>query len=175
MPISDILTGFATALPVISGLLLECGYDLTRRKERLAHMERGDIQRPPFVIVANFIIFIYSTVVITLLGTHVAPSAERDCGLRQQWQTLFRHKDSSAIKTIQDQYNCCGFAKPNDMAWPFQDKDHGADYCQKSFERTKACMGSWKAEEQHIAGLHMGVVGLVVVWAVRFTQAIGKG
>lgn len=166
VPISDTLTGFATALPVISGILLECGYDLTRRKERRAHMQRGEIQRPPFVIVANFIIFIYSTVIITLLGTHAAPPSELDCGLRQQWQSLFRQKDISSIRAIQDQYTCCGFASPTDMAWPFPDKSHKADACKVSFDRSKACLGPWRAEEQHIAGLLMGTVGLVVVWAV---------
>lgn len=165
VPISDTLIGFTTALPVISGILLECGYDLTRRKERQAHMERGEIQRPPFVIIANFVIFIYSTVVITLLGTHAGPSSELNCGLRQQWQSLFRSKDSSAIKTIQDQYSCCGFANPKDMAWPFPDRSHKADACEVSFGRTNGCLGSWKAEEQHVAGLLMGAVGLVVIWA----------
>jgi hypothetical protein len=167
VPISDTLTGFATALPVISGILLECGYDLTRRKERRAHMERGEIQRPPFVIVANFIIFIYSTVVITLLGTHAAPPSDLDCDLRKRWQTLFRQKDASAVRAIQDQYQCCGFANPRDMAWPFPDKLHKPNTCQESFGRTKACSGPWKAEEQHLAGLLMLVVGLVVIWAVR--------
>lgn len=167
MPISDTLIGFATALPVISGIVLECGYDLTRRKERNAHMERGEIPRPPFVIVANFIIFIYSTTVITLLGTHAAPPSELNCGLRNQWQSLFRSKDSSSIRAIQDQYNCCGFANPRDMAWPFPDRSHDSNSCQASFGRTDGCLGPWKAEEQHIAGLLMGVVGLVVFWAVR--------
>ncbi|KAJ8115787.1 hypothetical protein OPT61_g2646 [Boeremia exigua] len=165
VPISDTLVGFAAALPVISGILLECGYDLTRRKERRSHMQRGEIQRPPFVIVANFIIFIYSTVVFTLLGTHAAPPSELNCGLRQQWQSLFREKDVNSIRAIQDQYNCCGFASPTDMAWPFPDRSHKADSCKTSFNRTRACLGPWKSEEQHIAGLLMGVVGLVVVWA----------
>ncbi|KAH6618764.1 hypothetical protein C7974DRAFT_317695, partial [Boeremia exigua] len=165
VPIAETLIGFVTALPVISGILLECGYDLTRRKERRAHMQRGEIQRPPFVIVANFIIFIYSTVVITLLGTHAAPPSQLNCGLRQQWQSLFRLKDATSIKAIQNQYNCCGFASPTDMAWPFPSASHHADECKTLFDRTSACLGPWKAEEQHIAGLLMGVVGLVAVWA----------
>ncbi|KAF3008717.1 hypothetical protein E8E13_009683 [Curvularia kusanoi] len=165
VPISDTLVGFATALPVVSGILLECGYDLTRSKERRSHMRRGEIQRPPLVIIANFIIFIYSAVVITLLGTHVAPPSELDCGLRQQWQSLFRSKDVSSIKAIQDQYNCCGFASPVDMAYPFPRNGHHPDECKTLFERTESCLAPWKAEEQHIAGLLMGVVGLVVVWA----------
>lgn len=165
VPISDTLTGFATALPVISGILLECGYDLTRRKERRAHMQRGEIQRPPFVIVANFVIFIYSTVIITLLGTHAAPPSELDCGLRRRWQSLFHNKDASSVRAIQDQYNCCGFASPTDMAWPFPDRSHKADACKESFGRTRSCLESWKAEEQYVAGLMMVVVALVVVWA----------
>ncbi len=174
VPISETLTGFATALPIISGILLECGYDLTRRKEHRAHLERGEIQRPPFVIVANFIILIYSSVVITLLGTHAAPPSELDCGLQRQWQDLFRHKDSSAIRTIQDQYNCCGLANSRDMAWPFPDRSHQADACEISFGRTNGCLGPWMAEEQHVAGLLMGAVGLVIIWAVRKVQSKSK-
>lgn len=165
VPISDTLTGFATALPALSGILLECGYDLTRRKERRSHLERGEIQRPPYVIVVNFVIFIYSTVVITLLGTHAAPPSELDCGLRRQWQSLFRTKDSSSIRAIQDQYNCCGFANSKDMAFPFPGKGIKPETCQELSGNTKGCLGPWKAEEQHIAGLLMGVVGLVVIWA----------
>ncbi|KAJ4381019.1 hypothetical protein N0V86_003366 [Didymella sp. IMI 355093] len=165
VPISDTLTGLATALPVISGILLECGYDLTRRKERRNRLERGEIERPPFVIVANFIIFIYSTVVITLLGTHAAPPSELDCGLHRKWQSLFRAKDSSSIRAIQDQYNCCGLVNPHDMAWPFPGKGVNPNACSNLSGNTKGCLGPWKAEEQHIAGLLMGVVGLVVVWA----------
>jgi hypothetical protein len=135
-------------------------------------MQRGEIQRPPFVIVANFIIFIYSTVIITLLGTHVGPPSGLDCGLRQQWQSLFHNKDGSSVRAIQDQYNCCGFASPTDMAYPFPDKSHKADACMTSFGRTESCFKPWKAEEQHIAGLLMGAVGLVVVWAVRILHAL---
>ena len=166
--------GFTAILPVVSGILLECGYDLTRRKERRAHMERGEIQRPPFVIVANFLIFIYSTVVITLLATHAGPSSELDHGLRQRWQGLFRSKDSNAIKKIQDQYNCCGFADSRDMAWPFPDRSHKPYACEDSFGRTNGCLGPWKAEEQHVACLLIGAAALVVIWAVRHTNTQKK-
>jgi hypothetical protein len=131
-------------------------------------LERGEIQRPPFVIVANFVIFIYSTVVITLLGTHAAPPSELDCGLRRQWQSLFRAKDSSSIRAIQDQYTCCGLTNSHDMAWPFPGKGVDPNACSNLSGSIKGCLGPWKAEEQHIAGLLMGVVGMVVIWAVRF-------
>jgi hypothetical protein len=166
VPISDFLTGFTTVLPIIAGLLLECGYDFTRSQERRRHLSRGQIQRPPLVIVANTIIFIYSTVVITLLGTHAAPSSGLDCGLRKRWETLFKTKDSTAIKKIQDAFSCCGLANPRDMAWPFPDRSHDARACENAFGRSNGCLSAWKAEEQQIAGLLIGVVGMVFIWQV---------
>jgi predicted membrane protein len=106
-------------------------------------MPRGAIERPPLVIVANTIIFIYSTVVITLLGTHVAPASGLDCGLRQRWQNLFRIKDSKSIKAIQDAFSCCGYSNPRDMAWPFQDKTHPATACQEAFGRNTGMIVLW--------------------------------
>lgn len=153
-------------LPIISGILLECGYDLTRRQERRQHLDRGEIKRPPFVVVANTIIFIYSTAIITLLGTHATPSAELECGLRTQWEMLFRHKDASAIRHIQDAFQCCGFTNPRDMAWPFQDKQHDQHACEEAFGRTNGCLGAWRSEEQQIAGILIGVVAMVFVWQV---------
>ncbi|CAA9960286.1 hypothetical protein PTMSG1_03691 [Pyrenophora teres f. maculata] len=167
VPISDILTGFTTALPIVSGLLLECGYDFTRRQERRQRLNRGETQRPPLVIVANTLIFIYSTVVITLAGTHVAPASGLDCGLRERWQTLFRLKDAPAIRQIQDAFNCCGLANSRDMAWPFPDKTHDQHACEKTYSgRANGCLGAWRAEEQRIAGLLIGVVSMVFVWQI---------
>jgi len=165
VPISDTLAGFTTALPIVSGLLLECGYDFTRRQERRQRLSRGGIQRPPLVIIANTLIFIYSSVVITLVGTHAAPPSGLDCGLRERWQTLFRKKDAAAIRQIQDAFNCCGFANSRDMAWPFPDKTHDQHACENTYSRrASGCLGAWKAEEQHIAALFMTVVGMVFVW-----------
>ncbi|KAI8934524.1 hypothetical protein NX059_008223 [Plenodomus lindquistii] len=164
VPISDVLTGLTTALPIVSGLLLECGYDFTRREERRNKLGRGQIQRPPLVIIANVLIFIYSTAVVTLLGTHAAPSSGLDCGLRERWQKLFKTKDVDAVKAIQDAFNCCGLANSRDMAWPFPDKSHDPHACENTFGRTTGCMGAWKAEEQRIAGMLIGVVGMVFIW-----------
>jgi len=168
VPISDTLAGFTTALPIVSGLLLELGYDFTRRQERRQHLGRGEIQRPPLVIIANTLIFIYSTVVITLSGTHVAPSSALDCGLRERWQTLFRHKDASAIRQIQDAFNCCGLSNSHDMAWPFPDRSHNAHACEATYTgRSNGCLVAWRGEEKKIAGLLITVVGMVFIWQVR--------
>ncbi|KAF2190802.1 hypothetical protein K469DRAFT_657411 [Zopfia rhizophila CBS 207.26] len=164
VPIPSSLSGFTTALPVIAGLLLEGGYDFTRHQERHTRTPRGQTPRPPLVIVVNTLIFIYSSVVITLLGTHAAPPSDLDCNLDRRWSTLFRHKNSEAIRTIQDAFNCCGLRSARDRAWPFQDRDHGVDACEKAFGRTSGCFGPWRGEEQRVAGLLMGVVGLVFVW-----------
>ena len=167
VPIPGSLAGFTTALPVVSGLLLELGYDLTRRQERRRRLPRGEIQRPPLVIIANTLIFIYSAVIITLSGTHVAPSSALDCGLRERWQTLFKHKDASAIRQIQDAFSCCGLVNPRDMAWPLPDRTHDSHACEATYRgRTSGCLAPWKAEEQKIAGLLMTVVGMVFLWQV---------
>jgi hypothetical protein len=166
VPISNTLTGFTTALPILAGLLLEGGYDFTRLQERRQRLSRGEIQRPPLVIVANTIVFIYSTVVITLLGTHAAPPSGLDCGLHNRWQTLFKTKDSNAIRTIQDAFSCCGLTNPRDMAWPFPDKTHDAHACESTFGRSNGCLAAWKAEEQRVAGLLIGVVCMVFLWQV---------
>ncbi|KAF5844424.1 hypothetical protein GGP41_001409 [Bipolaris sorokiniana] len=165
VPIAETLTGFTTALPIVSGLLLELGYDLTRRRERRQRLGRGDIQRPPLVIIANTLIFIYSTVIITLSGTHVAPASSLNCGLRERWQTLFKHKDATAIRQIQDAFSCCGLVNSRDMAWPFPDRTHDSRACEATYHgRASGCLVAWKAEEQKIAGLLMTVVGMVFLW-----------
>ncbi|KAF2446884.1 hypothetical protein P171DRAFT_442105 [Karstenula rhodostoma CBS 690.94] len=164
LPIPNVLAYATTFLPVVSGLLLEGGYDFTRLQERRKRLNRGDIQRPPLVIIANTLIFIYSTVVITLLGTHAAPPSGLDCGLRGRWETLYRHKDAEAVRTIQDSLKCCGLKNSRDMAWPFPDKTHKATACEDAFGRTNGCLVPWKSEEQRMAGILMAAVALVFLW-----------
>ncbi|KAF2726743.1 hypothetical protein EJ04DRAFT_171874 [Polyplosphaeria fusca] len=166
IPIPTALSGLATALPIVAGIVLEIGYDLTRKQERRNKLPRGETLRPPLVIVANTIIFIYSTVVVTLLGTHAGPPSGLNCGLEDKWKAMFTHKDEESIRRIQDAFRCCGFRTSHDRAWPFPDKSHDAFACEKTLERTNGCFGAWKAEEQNMAGILMGVVGLVFVWQV---------
>lgn len=171
IPLSDGLAYATTLLPIVAGLLLEGGYDLTRVQERRRRRPRGDTTRPPLVIVANTLIFIYSSVVITLLGTHAAPPASLDCALRERWTTMFSHKNVEGIRTIQEAFKCCGLKNSRDMAWPFPDKTHDAFSCEKTFAHTNGCLGAWKGEEQRMAGLLMGMVGLVFIWQVTFTAS----
>jgi hypothetical protein len=165
-PISDVLSGLTTALPIIAGLLLEGGYDLSRRQERRSGTQRGQTVRPPLVIIANAIILIYSSVIITLLGTHAAPGSDLKCGLEEGWKKMFTNKNSEAIRAIQDAFSCCGFANAHDRAWPFPSKSNDVYACEKSFGRHQGCLGPWKREEQNMAGIMIGVVVLVCVWQV---------
>ncbi|KAF2263247.1 hypothetical protein CC78DRAFT_289082 [Lojkania enalia] len=164
IPIPRVLSFFTTVLPVLAGLVLETAYDLTRRQERRERIPRGQTPRPPLIIIANTIIFIYSTVVITLLGTHAAPPSGLDCSLRNRWQRLYTTKDEEAVRVIQNAFNCCGLLNSHDRAWPFPDRSHDAYSCENAFGRTVGCIKPWKAEEQNMAGILMGVVGLVFVW-----------
>lgn len=164
---SDVLAGFTTALPIVSGILLECGYDLNRRRERRRGVHKGETPRPPTVIIANTLIFIYSTVVITLLGTHIGPASDLRCGLDERWRQMFQHKEGEPIRTIQDSFNCCGLMSTHDKAWPFPDKSHKATSCEETYGRTNACFGPWRREEQRVAGMLMGAVAMVFVWQVR--------
>ena len=170
-PISDVLSSFTTALPVISGLLLGGSYELARLQDRHRGTTRGQKPRPPFIIIANAVILIYSTVVITLLGTHAAPASGLRCGLEDNWKKMWTHKDADAIRAIQDAFNCCGFASSKDMAWPFPSADTKADACEKALGHKQACLGPWKKEEQNVAGLLMSVVGLVFIWQVRLPSS----
>ncbi|KAF2708498.1 hypothetical protein K504DRAFT_468829 [Pleomassaria siparia CBS 279.74] len=163
-PISDVLCGFATSLPLVAGALLEGGYHLTRRQESQKGMSRGSTPRPPLIIIANTIIFIYSSVVITLLGTHAAPPSGLDCRLKEKWNGMFHRKDVDAIRSIQDAFNCCGFMNSHDQAWPFPGKGTTINACEAAFKRTTGCFGPWKREEQNMAGLLIGVIGMVFVW-----------
>jgi len=79
---------------------------------------------------------------------------------------MFKGKKVDAIRTIQDAFQCCGFTNSHDMAWPFQDKTHDQHACENMFGRKTGCMGAWKAEEQHIAGILIGVVAMVFIWQV---------
>lgn len=174
LPIPKSLTGFTSSLPIIAGLLLEGSYDLTHRR---SGRNRSVPSPPPtalYTIIANVLILVYSTVVITLLGTHTGPASSLLCNLNDRWQSLYRAKDGNAIKTIQDTFKCCGLHSTVDKAFPFPGGKNGIDACKKSFGWTQSCFESWRGQEQSMSGVLMGVVGLVVVWQVR-NRSVASG
>jgi len=163
LPIPPTLTGFTAALPIIAGLLLQAGHSLINQNIKRNKSLISKSPPPPYIFIVNTVILIYSSVVISLLGTHAAPASDLLCGLESKWKSLYSSKDT-AIKEIQDALQCCGLINSHDRAWPFPDKTHDSTACEKRFDRTTGCIQRWRGEEQRLAGLLMGVVGLVVVW-----------
>lgn len=165
LPIPKSLAGFTSSLPIIAGLLLEGSYDLTHHRSK----RNRSVPSPPptalYTIIANTLILVYSTVVITLLGTHTGPTSSLLCGLNDRWLSLYRAKDGDAIRTIQDTFKCCGLHSKVDKAFPFPD-GNGNDVhsCEKRFGWTQSCFESWRGAEQSMSGVLMGIVGLVVIW-----------
>ena len=102
---------------------------------------------------AIMLLTIYETVVATLALTHMAPPGNLACPLDRQWGRLYSNKDDGAIRSIQDAHQCCGLHHVKEMAWPFQDQNHGADACSKMLGRQGSCFGQWRRDEQIGAGL----------------------
>jgi len=168
LPIPKSLAGFTSSLPIVAGLLLEGSYDLTHRRPK----RNRPVPSPPptalYTIIANVLILVYSTVVITLLGTHTGPTSSLLCGLNDRWQSLYRAKDGDAIGTIQDTFKCCGLHSTRDKAFPFPfGEKNDVRLCEKKFGWKQSCFESWRGAEQSMSGVLMGVVGLVVIWQVR--------
>lgn len=171
LPIPKSLTGFTSSLPIIAGLLLGGSYDLTHRRSK----RNRPVPSPPpnalYAIIANALILVYSTVVITLLGTHTGPTSSLLCGLDERWLSLFRAKDGDAIKTIQDTFKCCGLHSKVDKGFPFSHGKDNVPLCEKKFGWSQGCFESWRGAEQSMSGVLMGVVGLVVIWQLVIVVA----
>lgn len=112
----------------------------------------------PLVAVIGFQL-IYETIVATLALTYMIPPSTLHCGLEERWKGLFVSKDESAIKTIQDAFNCCGFNSVVDRAFPFGNPSP----CSKIFKRTSSCFGPMRKAEQTQAGLLLLVAIMVFV------------
>lgn len=108
LPIPKSLTGFTAALPLAAGFLLEGGYALSRGGPRRNRNTPSPPPRALFTIIANVLILVYSTVIITLLGTHTGPTSQLLCGLNDRWMSMYKDKNGEAIKAIQDTFQCCG-------------------------------------------------------------------
>lgn len=52
------------------------------------------------------------------------------------------------------------------MAFPFPDREHGADACEVRYERTRGCFEAWEGQERVVAGIMMAVAVGVFLWMV---------
>jgi hypothetical protein len=162
LPIADVVSAFAIALPPLAGVALEIVISLN---EKLAAKGQLQTSRIFQIVVAFFLI--YESVLATLAGIHISPPGNLNCALRDTWQKLFQSKEEGCVRRIQDAFQCCGFATMRDMAWPFQDANHGADACMVRYEeRQRACLEPWRNEEQKVAIMLLVVPIAVFLWKV---------
>jgi hypothetical protein len=162
LPISQIVAIFALILPIVTGLSIKTAYDLLR-----FHVNNLGRTRPTlYLLLLLAFQIIYETVIATLALTHIVPPSSLNCPLYEQWMRLFRNKDETAIRRIQDRYDCCGFNTVLDHAWPFPAKEVFAGECQERFGRTQPCAGPWRQAEQINAGLFLIVAAVIFVTKV---------
>ncbi|KAM0806137.1 hypothetical protein BDR22DRAFT_791199, partial [Usnea florida] len=151
LPISTVTATATIILPVITGISLHGAQRLSLRAD--ASNARTKMSFSWSAIVVFVLLVIYETAIATLALTHVAPPSELICGLERQWSTLFSDRNAEAIRSIQDQFQCCGFRSVQDRAWPFPGRDHTAKACVEAFGRSSSCLGSWRQMEQVTGGL----------------------
>jgi hypothetical protein len=164
LPIPQILALFTVLLPITTGASLYSAQRLLR-----FHATNLGRTRPTlYLILLVAFQLIYETVVATLSLTYMAPPSGLNCGLEENWKRLYMNKDGTAIKRIQDRYNCCGFNTVLDRAWPFPRRGVDAQACQARYDRTQSCAGPWRQAEQINAGL------LLTVAAVIFASKVGS-
>jgi hypothetical protein len=117
----------------------------------------------------RLISFVLIVMIVTILDTAIAtwsisyliPSQGQSCFLETWWQQLWINKDSKAIKSIQDRHKCCGFNSSKDRAWPFPDKENGADVCFKTHRYTNGCIDSWRRDMRILSSVNLIVPAFI--------------
>jgi len=162
LPISQVLAFFAVLLPIATGVSLKSVHSLLR-------LHTGSLGRTwssLYLILILVLQLIYETVIATLALTYMAPPSSLHCGLEEQWKRLRMAKDETAIKKIQDTFDCCGFNTVLDRAWPFPSDGVDDKECQRRFHRTQSCAGPWRQAEQTNAGVFLIVAAVIFVGKV---------
>lgn len=180
LPIPAILSGLAIVLPALHGVCLErltrlthSGLPLTlasraRRSSTTSYSSTRGSRRRRHTNATTLTLLgltIFTTVLATMAGTHLAPAGALACGLDEKWKQLYRDHQEPEIRRIQDMFNCCGLHSVYDMAWPFAKHDGGRTVrstCSRTYQRENACFGAWRQEEQIVAGLIVIICGGVV-------------
>jgi hypothetical protein len=170
LPISSVIGIAGVILPVANAAGLQGIRSLLGRSN--GSTRRNAILSGSTVSIFLFLM-VYETAIATLSLTHMAPADNLACALDRNWERLFRSKDEARIRRIQDAHQCCGLHSIRDRAWPFEDQNHKVDACAKTFNRTKACFGSWRRDEQIAAGLLLVVAIAVFLLKVSCHPVLG--
>ncbi|KAF2839692.1 hypothetical protein M501DRAFT_1015786 [Patellaria atrata CBS 101060] len=164
LPLPTAIPSLATLTPSMAGLsalylLPRVPTSMLRQLTLNKKSQKATLTRILFFLLLT----VYETVLATLAGNYISSSTQ-DCGLQERWKSLYRAKDITGIKRIQDSGECCGFRSVFDMAYPFPGKGHPKSTCSEMYGRNRSCLGSWRGEEKKVAGLVVLVIVGVFVW-----------
>lgn len=110
---------------------------------------------------------VLSTVLATIALAYLFPERLMSCNIEQQWQQLFQAKNSEALRTIQDNLQCCGLRSTRDRAWPFKDKEHGDDACELQLRYTRSCLKPWMGRQRNVSWMTFAAVILIIALKVN--------
>jgi hypothetical protein len=145
LPVPQVLALFTVVLPLIAFVSNQTIHALIRSSKAKTGSTTITL---PIVLIIGFQL-IYETIIATLAMTYVAPPSALECGLTTRWTKLYKARDTDAIRSIQDAFNCCGLKNVHSMAWPWGSPSN----CAEAFERTQSCFAAWKQREQINGGL----------------------
>ncbi|KAJ5100787.1 hypothetical protein N7456_006839 [Penicillium angulare] len=117
---------------------------------------------------------IISTSVATLALAYLFPDRILSCNLDQQWQAFFQSKNSHAIRSIQDEFQCCGLRSLHDRAWPFKDRNHGDNACELQLGYQRSCFAPWREQQQNTSWMIFAAVVFMLASKIAFVQLPGQ-
>ncbi|KAJ5152771.1 uncharacterized protein N7482_009249 [Penicillium canariense] len=124
--------------------------------------------------ILNHIQTIISTIVATIALAYLFPDRILSCNLEQQWQAFFQSKNSHAIRSIQDEFRCCGLRSLHDRAWPFKDRSHGDNACELQLGYQRSCFAPWREYQQNTSWMVFAAVIFVFAAKIAFVQLSGR-
>ena len=117
------------------------------------------------------------TVILTIVATvalaYLFPDRILSCNLDQQWQEFFHSKNSQAIRSIQDEFRCCGLRSIHDRAWPFKDRNHRDNACELQLGYQRSCFGPWREHQQRTSWMVFAAAVFVFVAKVGLLSCFG--
>ncbi|KAJ5872780.1 uncharacterized protein N7529_005133 [Penicillium soppii] len=120
--------------------------------------------------ILNQIQTIISTIVATVALAYLFPDRILSCNLDQQWQVFFQSKNSHAIRSIQDEFRCCGLRSLHDRAWPFKDRNHGDNACELQLRYQRSCFTPWRENQQKTSWMIFAAAVFVFAAKIAFVR-----
>ncbi|KAJ5588574.1 hypothetical protein N7537_011252 [Penicillium hordei] len=117
---------------------------------------------------------VISTIVATVALAYLFPDRILSCNLDQQWQEFFKSKNSHAIRSIQDEFRCCGLRSVHDRAWPFKDRNHGDNACELQLGYQRSCFAPWREHQHRTSWMVFAAVIFVFAAKIAFIRISGR-